>query len=179
MCEHRSLSTPRLPGACAASHCQGPVIRGQLLWENAWRASGCCNVTPASATAGSPRLLLTAPSPRPEGDRAPKAAAPLTPSCLGGEQTPSGDLNIEAGPNPKLNPRSCMNKEEKGKFLPAASEARSSGLKLHKQLDVLASVEYLNRQRITPNSGGGLREQEILIFPLFLFFVSVYVHASG
>ena len=38
------------------------------------------------------------------------------------QKTPSGDLHTEAGPNPKLNPRSYMNKEEKGKFLPAASE---------------------------------------------------------
>ena len=30
VCEHRSLSTPPLPGACAACHCQGPVIQGQL-----------------------------------------------------------------------------------------------------------------------------------------------------
>ena len=35
----------------------------------------------------------------------------------------SGDLHTEEGPNPKLNPRSCVNKEEKGKFLPAASGA--------------------------------------------------------
>ena len=49
------------------------------------------------------------------------------------------------------------------------SSLRSSGLKLHKQLDVPASVEYLNRQRIIPNSGGGLWEQDILIFPHFLF----------
>ena len=39
------------------------------------------------------------------------------------EQTPSGDLHAELGPNPKLNPRSCANKEEKGKLLPAASGA--------------------------------------------------------
>ena len=39
------------------------------------------------------------------------------------EQMPSGDLLAEAGPNPKLNPRSCVNKEEKEKFLPAASGA--------------------------------------------------------
>ena len=63
VCESRSLSTPPLPGACAARHCQGPVIQGQLPRENAWRASGCCNVTPASAAAGSPRLLHTPPSP--------------------------------------------------------------------------------------------------------------------
>ena len=32
--------TPRLPGAGAARHCQSPVIRGQLPWENTRRASG-------------------------------------------------------------------------------------------------------------------------------------------
>ena len=36
------------------------------------------------------------------------------------EQKPEGDLHTEVGPNPKLNPRSCVNKEEKGKFLHAA-----------------------------------------------------------
>ena len=40
---------------------------------------------------------------------------------------PSGDLQAEAESNPKLNPRSCENKEEKGKFLPAASEEKKKG----------------------------------------------------
>ena len=40
VCKHRSLSTPPLLGACASHHCQGPVIQGQLPWENALRASG-------------------------------------------------------------------------------------------------------------------------------------------
>ena len=66
VCEHRSLSTPPLPGACAARHCQGPGIRGQHPRENTRRASGCCNITPASAATGSPRLLRTSPCPRPE-----------------------------------------------------------------------------------------------------------------
>ena len=35
VCEHRSLSTPPLPGGCAARHYQGPVIQGQLPRENA------------------------------------------------------------------------------------------------------------------------------------------------
>ena len=65
VCEHRSLSTPPLSGAGAARHCQAPMIRGQLPRENAWRASGWCNVTPASTAAGSPRIR-TPPSPRPE-----------------------------------------------------------------------------------------------------------------
>ncbi|KAJ8777195.1 hypothetical protein J1605_014578 [Eschrichtius robustus] len=64
VCESRSLSTPPLPGACAARRCRAPVVRGQLPRENARRASGCCNVTPASAAAGSPHIR-TPPSPRP------------------------------------------------------------------------------------------------------------------
>ena len=36
---------------------------------------------------------------------------------------PEDDLQAEAGPDPKLNPVSCANKEKKGKFLPAASGA--------------------------------------------------------
>ena len=65
VCKNRSLSTPPLPGACAARHCQGPVIQGQLPRENTWRASGCCNVMLASAAAGSPRIC-TPPSSWPE-----------------------------------------------------------------------------------------------------------------
>ena len=34
-----------------------------------------------------------------------------------------GDLHVDMGTKPKLNPRSCAEKEEKGKFLHAASEA--------------------------------------------------------
>ena len=45
VCEHRSLSTPPLPGACAARHGQGPMSQGQIPRENAQRASGWCNVT--------------------------------------------------------------------------------------------------------------------------------------
>ena len=54
--KHRSLSTPPLLGGCAAHHCQGPVIQGQLPQENTWHASGCCSVTLVSAAAGSPRI---------------------------------------------------------------------------------------------------------------------------
>ena len=122
VCEHTSLSTPPLLGACAARHCQGPVIQGQIPRENTRRASGWCNVMPTSAATGSPRICAL-PSPRPERARDPESAAPLTPSCVSKEQTTSGDLHAEAGPNPKLNPGSCANKEEKGKSLPAASGA--------------------------------------------------------
>ena len=63
-----------------------------------------------------PPPILSEPEP-------PKSAAPLTLYCLSEEQMPSGGVYAEAGPNPKLNPRSCANKEEKGKSLPAASGA--------------------------------------------------------
>ena len=121
VCKHRSLSTPPLPGAYAARHCQGPVIQGQLPRENTWCASGLCNDTLAAAAAGSP-CIHTPPSPRPEWARAPESAAPLTPSCLSKEWMPSGNLHAEAGPNPKLNPRSWVNKEEKGNLSQQAQE---------------------------------------------------------
>ena len=59
------------------------------------------------------------------------------------------------------------------------SSLRSSRLKLYKQLDVPASVEYLNRQQIMPNWGGGLWKQDILFFPLFHFCECVCVCFSG
>ena len=122
VCEHRSLSTPPLLGTCAACHCQGPVIQGQLPRENTWCTSSWWNVTLASAAAGSPHIR-TPPSPGLSEPDSPESATPLTLSCLSKEQMSSGDLHAEAGPNPKVNPRSCMNKEEKGKSLPAASGA--------------------------------------------------------
>ena len=61
VCEHRSLSTPPLPGTCAARHCQGPVIQAQLPRENARRASGWCNVTPASAAQARPASVPLPP----------------------------------------------------------------------------------------------------------------------
>ena len=41
-----------------------------------------------------------------------------------------------------------------------------------------ASVEYLNRQRIIPNWGGGFGSNNIHIFSPFSLFVSAYVYAS-
>ena len=122
MCEHKSLSTPPHLGACAAHHCQGPVIQGQLPQEERTARIRLVQRHAGSATVSSPRNR-NPPSPWPELARAPESAAPLSPSCLSKEQTPSGDLHTETGPNPKLNNRRCANKEEKVKFLPAASGA--------------------------------------------------------
>ena len=60
------------------------------------------------------------------------------------EQKPEGNLHTEVGPNPKLNPESCENKEEKGKSLPAASGAVDEIPTIN--LMYPASVEYLNRK---------------------------------
>ena len=131
VCKHRSLLTPPLPGACAARHCQRPVIQGQL--PHTQHASGCSNIMLASSPAGSPCILYpslplawVSHCPLISGAEVKNQQAnptPLTPSCLGEEQMPEGDLQAEAGPNPKRNPRNCANKEKKGKFLPAASGA--------------------------------------------------------
>ncbi|KAJ8782426.1 hypothetical protein J1605_010134 [Eschrichtius robustus] len=63
VCEHRSLSTPPLPGACAARHCQGPVIQGQLRREDAQRASGWCNVTTPLPPQARPASSVPLPPP--------------------------------------------------------------------------------------------------------------------
>ena len=63
VCKHRSLSTPPLPGACAACHCQGPVIQGQLPRENARHASGCCNVTMPLPPQARPASSVPLPPP--------------------------------------------------------------------------------------------------------------------
>ena len=120
--KHRSMSTPALPGACAAHHCQGPVIQGQLPRENAQHTSGWCNVTPASATAGSPRTLYSSIPPA-WVSQSPLISCSFNP-VLSERRTEALRRPIcRASPNPKLNARSCVNKEEKGKFLPAASGA--------------------------------------------------------
>ena len=76
--------------------------------------------------AGSPCIpVITAvslPPPSLNGQEPPVSSC-FNPVLSGREQMPEGDLHAEVGPKPKLNPRSCANKEEKGKFLCAASGA--------------------------------------------------------
>ena len=113
----------------------------------------------ASDAAGSPRLLRTAPSPRLSEPEPLKQSERRTDAL----RRPTG----RGGSKSKAEPRELREQRREREIPP--SSLRSSGLKLHKQLDVPASVEYRNRQRTIPNSGGGLWEQDILIFPLFLF----------
>ena len=80
---------------------------------------GCCNVSLASASAGSPHIPYPSLSP------AWVSHNPLISNSfnllLSGWRTDARGWHAEVGPNPKLNPKSCANKEEKGKFLHAAS----------------------------------------------------------
>ena len=175
VCKHRSLSTPPLQGACAAHHCQGPVIQGQLPWENARHASGCCKVMLAFAATGLPRIR-TPPSPRPEWARAPESAAPLTLSCLREEQMPSGHLHTEAGPNPKLDPGSCVKKKRKGNFSQQPQEQwikypQPTWCTLH-----LWNTWIDNESSQTEEVD--FESNDVYIFIPFSLFVSVYVYTS-
>ena len=80
-----------------------------------------------SAATGSPHIpIITAIPLRPPDLDMQKPCNQLLflpPSCLGGEQMPEGDLHAEVGPKPQLNPRSCANKGENGKFIHADSGA--------------------------------------------------------
>ena len=156
VCEHRSLSTPPLPGACAARHSQGPLIQGQLPLENTWHASGCCNVMVASAATGSPHIH-TPPYPRPEWARVPESAAPLTLFCLSEEQMPSGDLHAEAGPIQSWTPGAVWTKKRKGNFSQQPQEQRL------KSLQSTWCTLYLwntwTDDESSQNWGGGLWEQ--------------------
>ena len=121
VCKHRSLSTLPLPRACAAHHCQGPMIQGQLPQENTWHASGWCNIMLASChcrLAPHPYTSL----PPAWVSQTPEAAAPLNPSCLSGTDAlrrPTG----RGGSKSKAEPQELCEQRRKGKYLPAASGA--------------------------------------------------------
>ena len=133
VCKHRSPSTPPLPGGCAARHCQTPVIRGQLPWENARRASGWCNDMLASAAAGSPRILY--PS-------LPQAWVSQSPLISCSFNPVLSELRTDALRRPicrgraksKAEPQKLCEQRRERESSP--SSLRSSGLNLHNQLDV-------------------------------------------
>ena len=114
-CKHRSPSTPPLLGACAAHHYLGPVIQGQLPWENTRWPSGCCNIMPASVTTGSPRILYPFLS---LGwvSQSPLISCSFNPILSGWEQMPSGDLYAEAEPIQSWTPGAVWKKKRKQNF---------------------------------------------------------------
>ena len=133
VCKHRSLSTPPLPGDCVARHYQGPVIQGQLPPENAWRASGCCNVTLASATAGSPHILY--PSLPPAWvSQSPRSSCFFNPILSERRTDTFRRPTCRDGAKSKAEPQELCKHGREREISP--SSLRSSGLNLHNQLDV-------------------------------------------
>ena len=112
----RNLRRIPLPG----SHNPGTSSLGEHMV-----LLGCCNITLASATAGSLHIPIITTILLPHtgvNEQEPPNQPCFNPILSGQKQMPEGDLHAEMGPKPKLNPRNCANKEEKGKFLHAASE---------------------------------------------------------
>ena len=165
VCKPRSLSTPPLLGACAARHCQRPVIRdnfpGTTHGVPQAGATSCCPLPPQA----SPHPYTSLP---PDWvSQSPRSSCPFNPALSEGRIDALKWPTRRGGSKSKAEPRELYEQRRKREI--SSSSLRSSGLKLHKQLDVPASVGYLNRQQIIPNWGGGLWQQDILFFPLFLF----------
>ena len=108
-----SPCSPPLPGSCDPGDSFPGRTQGAPQDGATSRRPLLPQASPAFCTPPSPWLS--------EPD--PPISCYFNPFLSGGEQMPSGDLHAKVGPNPKLNPRSCANKEEKGKSLPAASGA--------------------------------------------------------
>ena len=115
-------------GACAACHCRrpcnlGPTSTGECmvhltLWQ--YPAGLCCRRhSPHILTVTAVSIPLSGLSEQ-VGLNQPLLSPP---SCLSGEQMPEGSPHAEAEPKPKLNPRICETKEEKGKYPRAAAGA--------------------------------------------------------
>ena len=133
VCKHRSLSTPPLPGASAARHCQGRMILGPLPQENTQRSSGCCNITPASATC---RLALHSVTLSPPGlsEPEPPNQPLIQPHPLWMGTDVWGWLTRRGRAKSKAEPQKMCEQRREREISP--SSLRSSGLNLHTQLDV-------------------------------------------
>ena len=133
MCKHRSLPTLPLPGACTDHHCQGPAIQGQLSQENTRCASGWCNITLASATAGSPHTPY--PSlPLASVSQSPRIRCCFNPILSEGRthalRLPTGRGRSKS----KAEPQELCEQRREREISP--SSLRSSGLNLHNQPNV-------------------------------------------
>ena len=131
--KHRSLCTPPLPGACAAHHCQGPVIQGQLPRENTRRASRWCNVMPASAATGSPHIPY--PSlPLAWVSQSPQISCSFNPVLSERRTDALRQPTCRDGSKSKAEPQELCKQRREREISP--SSLRSCILNLHNQLDV-------------------------------------------
>ena len=138
VCKHRSLSTPPLPGACAARHRQAPVIQGQLPRENARRASGCCNVTTPLTPQARPASFVPLPPPA-WVSQSPQSSGSFNPVLCERRTDALRRPARRGGSKSKAEPQELCEQGREREISP--SSLRSSGLNLHHQLDVPVSVE--------------------------------------
>ena len=133
VCKHRSLFTPLFLGACAAHHCQGPVIQGQLPQENTQSASGCCNVMLGSAATGS--LYILYPSlPQAWGSQSPLISCSFNPILYERRTDTLRRPTRRGGAKSKAEHQELCEERREREISP--SSLRSSGLNLHNQLDI-------------------------------------------
>ena len=133
VCKPRSLSTPPLLGACAARHCQGPVIQGQLPCENTRRTSGWCKVTLASAVTGLPRIPY--PSlPLAWVSQSPWISCYFNPVQSGQRRDAPRQPTRRGRAKSKAEPQELCKQRREREISP--SSLRRSGLNLHNQLNV-------------------------------------------
>ena len=176
VCKHRSLSTPPLPGACAARHYQGPVRQGQLPWENTRCASGCCNRTPTSATAGSPRIPY--PSLPPSLMRqSPLIRYYFNPSLSERRTDALRWPTRRGGAKYKAEPQELCKQRREREISPRS--LRSSGLNLHNQLDVpcICGIpkEIMNHPKIQVLDFGSKCRLGVCFQHLICFWSYVYL----
>ena len=120
-------------GDCAARHCQGPMIQGQLPRKNTRHAPGWCNVMLASAAAGLPCI------PYPSLHPAWRSQSPLI-NCyfnpvLSEQRTNAlRQPTCRGGAKFKAEPQELCEQRREREISP--STLRSSRLNLHNQLDV-------------------------------------------
>ena len=178
VCKHRSLSTPPLKEACAARHCQGPVIQGQLPRENTRHASGWCGVTLASAAAGSPHIPF--PSLPPSWvSQSPRISCSFNPVLSERRTDALRQPTLRGGAKSKAEPQELWRERERREREISPSSLRSSGLSLHNQLDVpcISGVpEYTtNRTKIEAVDVGSYCRLGVGFLHLIYFWFYVYL----
>ena len=133
VCKHRSVSTPPLQETCAARHCQGPVIHGQIPQEKTLCTSVCCNITLVSATASSPSILY--PSlPPPSLSHSPLISRYFNPVLSGWGIDVLRRPTWRDRAKSKAEPQELCEQRIEREISP--SSLRNSGLNLHNQQDV-------------------------------------------
>ena len=174
VCKHMSLSTPPLPGACAARHCQSPRIQRQLPQGHTRHASGCCNVMLASATAGSPRI----PYPSLPWVSQSSLISSYFNSILSGWRTNAlRRPTRRSGTKSKAEPQEMCEQRREREISP--SSLRISGLNLHNPLDVPCICRIpektMNHQKIEAVDFGNNCRLGVCFLHLICFRFYVYL----